>query len=77
MTTTQIIENTLFLAYNEDGDVVGDMDRDAAIERIRDDFGGEHVRVIKMAVKVPVPRDPEATLTIPEGAAEEITVATE
>jgi|GEM_PF-4288816 len=73
MSDTVYIETTLWMAYNEDGNIVGDEDRDNAIERLRDDFGGEHIRVIEMKVKVPRPRDYVASITLPEEDGEVVT----
>lgn len=77
MSDTVYIENTLFLVTNEDGDVTADMDRDAAIERMNDDYGGEILRVVEMKVKVPRPRDYVASITLPEEGGEVVTEVTQ
>lgn len=48
-------QNLLYLVTNEDGDVVADMDRDAAIERMEKEYGGGLLRVECFIVKVPRP----------------------
>ena len=48
-------ENLLFIVSNEDGDVVADMDRDAAIKRMEEEYGGGLLRVEAFNVKVPRP----------------------
>lgn len=68
---------TFYLAFNEDGDVAGDMDRDAAIERLRDEYGANHVRVVEMAVTIPEIRDIPASLVIPPDKAETVEIRTE
>lgn len=75
--TTVYIENTLWLITNEDGDITADMDRDAAIERMNDDFGGATLRVIEMKVKVPRPSDIVASITLPEEGGEVVTEVTQ
>lgn len=70
MTDTVYTENTLYVCTNEDGDITADMDRDAAIERMRDYYGGEILRVIEMKVKVPRPRDYVASITLPDEGGE-------
>lgn len=49
------IENLLFLVSNEEGDVVADMDRDAAVERMEKEYGGGLLRIETFKVKVPRP----------------------
>lgn len=72
MTTTNTA--TLFLAYNEDGEVAADMDRDAAIERLRDEIGGTIFRVVEMTISLPAIPDLQATFTVPAEKAEPVTV---
>lgn len=63
---------TIFLAFNEDGDIAADQDRDTAIERLRDDFGGDFLRVIEMTVTLPDLADIQATFTVPADKVETI-----
>ena len=72
--TTDIvyIETDIYLVTNEDGDVTADSDRDAAIERMTDDYGGAIFRVTKMTIKIPRPRDAKAELTLPVEGGETI-----
>lgn len=64
---TNMIENTLYVVYNEDGDMTADTDRDEAIERMNDTYGGEQVRVVEIRVEVPRPKDLQASITLPAG----------
>lgn len=57
--------NVLYLVYNENGDVTADMNRDAAIERLRDDFGGDIFRVVEMTVDLPGIPDMKAEFVVP------------
>ena len=55
--------------------MTADSDRDVALERMADEYGGHVIRVLKMKVRVPsVPQDPEATLTLPVDGGEMIQV---
>ena len=67
---------TLFVAFNESGDVAADQERDVAIERLRDDFGGDHFRVVEMTLTLPAPVDIQATATIPADKSETVKVNT-
>lgn len=58
-------DNKFYLAINEDGDMTGDMDRKEAIDRLSNEYGGDCIRVIALAVTVPVLRDMTASLTLP------------
>lgn len=61
------VEQILWLVANEDGDITADTDRDAAIERMNDDFGGEFLRAFQIKVRVPrPPQTPVAILTLPD-----------
>lgn len=71
---TNITETTFFLCYNEDGNVTGDEDRDAAIYRMNDEYGGQTLRVIEMTVKVPRPVDLKASMTLPDIAPEPVEI---
>lgn len=73
---TQTNTATLFLAFNEDGNVAADTDRDVAIERLSDDHGGYHVRVIELKVAFPVQADLQASFTVPADRAETVEVTT-
>lgn len=69
-------EVELFLVWNEDGDVVADMDHDTAIERLTDDFGGQMRREMKITISIPLPKPIETKIDIPEEtAAATVTVA--
>lgn len=72
--TAETNTTEFFLAFNEDGNVAGDEYRDEAIERLRDQFGGEHIRVVKMTLNLPKPADIEASMTVPAGASETVEV---
>lgn len=64
---TNFVTATLYVCYNEDADMTADTDRDSAIERMRDDWGGEQIRVIEMTVRVPRPKDLTVSVTLPAG----------
>lgn len=74
---TNYIENTLWVIYNEDGNMTADTDRDLAIERMNDEYGGQTLRVIEMTVKVPRPVDLKASMTLPNVAPEPVEIAIE
>lgn len=68
-TETEIVTlETLFVVFNEDGNVTADSDRDTAISRMNDDYGGAELRVIEVTLKVPRPKDYLASITLPEVA---------
>jgi len=73
-TTTEFHETEFFMVTNESGDVTGDVDRDTAIERMRVDHGGDILRVTRMMIKVPVPKQTEVTLELPELRGDEVNV---
>ena len=75
--TTETKTATFFLAFNEDGDVSGDMDRDTAIERLRDEYGGNFCRVVEMTLTIPEFRDIPASFVIPPEKAETVEVRAE
>lgn len=50
------------------------MDRDLAIERLRDDYSGTTFRVVEMTINLPKIPDMQATLTVPAEKAEPVTV---
>ena len=54
------IENDLYLAVNEDGDITADMDRDAAVKRMEEEYGGNDIVVVTVRAKVE--RRPDALL---------------
>lgn len=58
-------DNTFYLAINDDGDMAGDMNRKSAINRLVNEFGGDCIRVIALAVTVPAMRDMTASLSLP------------
>ena len=66
--------NVLYLVYNENGDVTADMNRDAAIERLRDEIGGNIFRVVEMTINLPDIPDLQATFTVPAEKAEPVIV---
>lgn len=72
-TETVYMDADLYIVTNEDGDVTADSDRDTAIERMADEYGGATLRVTKMAIKIPRPRDAQAELTLPVEGGETIT----
>lgn len=72
--TTNYVENTLYVVYNEEGDMTADTDRNAALERMNDEYGGNVYRVIEMTVKVPRPVDVKASMTLPDVAPEPVEI---
>lgn len=72
--TTNYVENTLYVVYNEEGDMTADTDRNAALERMNDEYGGNVYRVIEMTVKVPRPVDLKASMTLPDIAPEPVEI---
>lgn len=71
---TTHVENTLYVVYNEEGDMTADTDRDTALERMNDEYGGNVYRVIEMTVKVPRPVDVKASMTLPDVAPEPVEI---
>ena len=71
---TIYVENTLYVVYNEEGDMTADTDRNAALERMNDEYGGNVYRVIEMTVKVPRPVDVKASMTLPDVAPEPVEI---
>jgi len=63
-------ENILYIAVNCDGDVTADMDRDAAVQRMEKEYGGEIVNVLATKVKVERRPDYLASITINHGDTE-------
>jgi hypothetical protein len=61
---TVYLEATLYIVINEDGDVTADADRETAIERMRNDYGGDTFRIIEMEIKTPRPKDYIASLIL-------------
>ncbi len=74
MTTTETMTTTLFLAFNEDGDVAADADRDTAIDRLKDEYGGNFCRVVEMKVAIPNFVDMHASFTVPAERVETVEV---
>lgn len=72
-TETVYLDAELFIVTNEDGNVTADSDRDSAVERMNDEYGGQTLRITKMAIKIPRPRDAQAELTLPVEGGETIT----
>ena len=71
------IEENLFIVSNEDGNLTADVDRPRAIKRMADDYGGSILRVMRLTVKVPRPRDYLASIVLPEDGGETMHVAIE
>lgn len=61
---TVYLDATLYIVINEDGDVTADADRETAIERMRNDYGGDTFRIIEMEIKTPRPKDYVASLIL-------------
>lgn len=74
-TETVYMDADLYIVTNEDGNVTADEDRDTAIERMSEDYGGQTLRVTEMTIKIPRPRDAKANLTLPIEGGETIKVA--
>lgn len=77
MSETNYIDVTLYVVWNEDGDVTADTDRDTAFERMRDDVGGNEHRCVEMTIKVPRPVDLKASMTLPDVSPEPVEVTIE
>lgn len=57
----------IWLAVNEDGDAAVSMDgANEAREALTDDFGGEHLRVVRLAVAMALPSVPEVEIEVPD-----------
>jgi hypothetical protein len=54
----------LWIVFNEDGDVTADQDRDTAIQRMTDQFGGERLDVMEVAIPIKRPADYLASITV-------------
>lgn len=57
-----------YLVYDMDGNVVGDMDQDAARERYNDEVGNDEFVVRKLVINVPEAPAPKLTLDFPQAA---------
>jgi hypothetical protein len=58
----------LFVALNEDGDWVVTDDESTALEKLAEDQGGYHARVVKVVVRVAPPVMAEASIDVPDEA---------
>ena len=63
---TDLHEIELWVAVNEDGDCEADTDEGTAHERLIENYGGYNTRMIKLTLKVPLPKVTEATIEVPE-----------
>lgn len=67
----------IFLAMNEEGEwIVTDLE-EHALEKLAEDMGGYHARVVKLTVKMSPPVMSEATITVPDEAGETSSIETE
>jgi hypothetical protein len=67
----------IFLAMNEDGDWIVTDEESAALEKLAEDQGGYHARVIKVVIKMSPPAMTEATVDVPDEAGETMPIETE
>jgi hypothetical protein len=58
---------TFYIATNEEGSCCGDEDRQAAIDRLEAQYGGERITVSVLNVAVPRRADYIASITVREG----------
>ena len=59
------MKQTLFyLATNAEGDVCGDEDRNTAVKRLQDQYGGETITVSTLKVMVPRPAGYVASIIV-------------
>lgn len=77
MSETNMIEATLYVVWNEDGDMTADTDRDTAFKRLNDDFDGHELRCIEMTISVPRPVDLKVSITLPDVAPKPVEVTIE
>jgi hypothetical protein len=66
----KLIDCEIWLAMNEDGDWIVTNCEDEAAERLTEDVGGYHARIVKVVVKMSPPAAAEATVTVPDDAGE-------
>jgi hypothetical protein len=60
----------VFLAINEDGGYVVVKDESEALEKLAEDEGGYHARVVKLTIKITPPQMTEAEVEVPDEAGE-------
>ena len=66
MSEQTTVEAEVFLAINEDGGYEVGTDADEAGERLDEQHGGYHRRIIKLVLTVPLPRVAEVVGVMPE-----------
>ena len=57
-----------YLVYDMDGNVVGDMDQEAARDRYNDEIGNDEFVVRKIVIDIPEAATPKLTLDFPQAA---------
>jgi hypothetical protein len=67
----------LFVAINEDSGWVVCTDESEALEKLAEDEGGYHARVVKLIVKMSPPIMTEAEITVPDEAGRNVQVESE
>lgn len=67
----------IFIAMNEDGGYVVTTDESEALERLAENEGGYHARVVKLTVKMTAPQMTEAEVEVPNEAGETKQIETE
>ena len=66
MTTETVYQEAiLYVVSNEDGNVTADDDRDTAIERMCNNYGGQTLRVLELKLRIPRPADTKTEITLP------------
>jgi hypothetical protein len=65
---TDLVSCEIYLAMNEDKDWIVTDDESAALEKLAEDQGGYHARVVKVTVRMSPPVMAEATAEVPNDA---------
>lgn len=67
----------IFIAMNEDGDWIVTDEESTALEKLAEDQGGYHARVVKLTVKMSPPVMTEAEVEVSDEAGETKAIETE
>jgi hypothetical protein len=62
----------IFIAMNEDGDWIVETDESDALNKLSEDAGGYHARVVKLTVTMSPPKMTEAKVVVPDEAGQSL-----
>lgn len=64
----------IFVAMNENGEWIMTNDSAEAVERLKEDMGGELARVVKVTINMSPPEMPESSIDIPDNSGDTVQI---